>query len=488
VRRETFFESTTAPQVFHELSTRFPHNGFAERRATIRAAVVTLALALAGASVVRADAPIAAAAPAMYRVFLTDGTSVATVGEFARTGDRVVVTLGLADRLTVTTLAAGDVDWERTNRYTEAVRAGHYAETRGETDFAAMSAVVARTLSDVAITPGPANQLALAERARTQLAAWPRDHFNYRADEVRQTLALLDEVIAGLRAAAGQTRFDLALVATVLPPPTEPVLPPPTLQESIEQALRLSARAVSSAERTALADEARTVLAAAPAAPWVGAARTRVDRLLEDERRVDQHYARLTASAVRDLDRRARASDVSGLLRVRARVVDRDAALGRLRPESVQALLATIDARLDAARRLQLARDQWATRAAVLRHYRRDVTPWFDLLAEHRRTLEEIKALAGPAPERLAAVQRALARLAPLLKSVDVPVEARAVHASIIGALGLTDTAARTRTRAIDSQSLPVAWEASAAAAGALLMVDRAGRDLAALLAPPAAP
>lgn len=487
-RRENFLESAAAPQVFHELSTRFPHDGFASPRATIRAVVVSLALALAVAPDLRADAPTPAPAPAIYRVFLTDGTSVATVGEFARTGDRVVVTLGLAERLAVTTLAAADVDWERTNRYTESVRAAHYAATRGESDFAAMSAVVARTLSDVAITPGPANQLALAERARAQLAAWPRDHFNYRADEVRQTLALLDEVIAGLSAAAGQTRFDVALVANVLPPPREPVLSPPTLQESIEQALRLSTRAPSSAERTALADEARSVLATVPSAPWVGAARSRVDRLLTDERRVDQRYARLTASALHDLDCRAQTTDVAGLMRVRARLVDRDAALGRLRPEAIQALLATIDARLDAARRLQLARDQWLSRSAVLRRYRRDVTPWLDLLAEHRRTLEDIKALAGPAPERLAAMQRAMTRLSPLLRTVDVPAEARAVHASIIGALGLTDAAARTRARAIETQSLPAAWEASAAAAGALQMVDRAGRDLATLVAPPAAP
>ena len=62
------------------------------------------------------------------------------------------------------------------------------------------------------------------------------------------------------------------------------------------------------------------------------------------------------------------------------------------------------------------------------------------------------------------------------------------MHASILGAIGLTEAAARTRARAIESQSLPVAWEASAAAAGALLMAERAARDLAALLSPPSAP
>ena len=57
-----------------------------------------------------------------------------------------------------------------------------------------MSALVARTLSDITVTPGPSAQLALAERARRTLARWPSEHYGYRAEEVRQTLALLDEV------------------------------------------------------------------------------------------------------------------------------------------------------------------------------------------------------------------------------------------------------------------------------------------------------
>ena len=81
------------------------------------------------------------------------------------------------------------------------MRAARYAATRGEADFAAMSALVARTLSDIAVTPGRGAQLALAERARRMLADWPREHYGYRAEDVRQTLALLDEVVAGLRAA-----------------------------------------------------------------------------------------------------------------------------------------------------------------------------------------------------------------------------------------------------------------------------------------------
>ncbi len=368
------------------------------------------------------------------------------------------------------------------------MRAAHYAATRGETDFAAMSAVVARTLSDVAITPGRAAQLALAERARRQLADWPRDHYGYRAEEVRQTLTLLDEVIAGLRAAAGQTNFDVAFVANVLPPTPEVPLPPPTLRDTIEQALRLSLLAAPGAERTQLASEARTALAAAPAAPWVAEVRARVDRVIETEGRIDGRYAALSQSTQRALDRPGVGHDIGRLLRVRARVVDRDAALGRARPEAIQGLLALVDARLDAARRLQLARDQWASRAPGLRRYRREVAPWLALFTEHRRTLEAIRTLSGPPVDRLTAFNLALSRLAPLLKTLDVPVEARAAHAAMIGAIGLAETASRSRARAIETQNLAVAWEASAAAAGAIQMAERATRDATALLRAPGQP
>ena len=76
-------------------------------------------------------------------------------------------------------------------------------------------------------------------------------------------------------------------------------------------------------------------------------------------------------------------------------------------------------------------------------------------------TLEEISALPGPAPDRLAAFDLALARLAPLLKTLDVPAEARGVHASIARRpRPRRDRQPRTRARAIETQSLPVAWEA----------------------------
>ena len=67
------------------------------------------------------------------------------------------------------------------------------------------------------------------------------------------------------------------------------------------------------------------------------------------------------------------------------RLVDRvqlgDRELGGQRPEMVAALIAAVEARLDAARRLQLARDRWTLRAPEFRQYRAAIKTPLDLFA-----------------------------------------------------------------------------------------------------------
>jgi len=121
--------------VFHQLSTRFPHSRFATLAGGLGIAVVAAWLVAPAGLRAEAKAAPPLAAASTYRLFLRDGSSVATIGEFARTGDRVVLTIGLGDRLTMATVPAAQVDWTRTDRYTESVRAAQYAATRGEADF-----------------------------------------------------------------------------------------------------------------------------------------------------------------------------------------------------------------------------------------------------------------------------------------------------------------------------------------------------------------
>ncbi len=141
----------------------------------------------------------------LYRLFLTDGTSVAAYGEWVRVGDRVVFTVAVGDAahavMHLASLPAERVDWPATERYRDGLRAASYAATRGDTDFAELADIVARLLSDASLAADPVRKLALADEARRRLVEWPAAHYGYRADEVRQILVLVDEVVSGLRAA-----------------------------------------------------------------------------------------------------------------------------------------------------------------------------------------------------------------------------------------------------------------------------------------------
>src|SRR5262249_27087685 len=157
-------------------------------------------LLLATASTARA-----AADATLFRLFLLDGTSVVSYGEFARLDDQVVFSMpvgGPADtpRLHVTSLPADAIDWTRTDRYAASARAEHYAAGRGEEDFELLSNDVARVLNDVALSPDKNTALAAAERARVTLVNWPVTHYGYRQRDVGEIVALLDEAISDLRA------------------------------------------------------------------------------------------------------------------------------------------------------------------------------------------------------------------------------------------------------------------------------------------------
>src|SRR5437773_1052146 len=187
----------------------------------------------------------------LLRVFLLDGSALVSYGEPAGIGDRVVFSMPPAATpnppLHLIDLAAARVDWERTNRYSEAARAAHYIDTQAELEYAALSVRMTQALNQLTDTEDAARRLVIAENARKMLAAWPKAHYNFRLNEVQQMLSLLDEAIADLRAAAGDGRFDLRLAAFADPPPVaEPLVPPPTPKETIEQVL-IAARVADAA-------------------------------------------------------------------------------------------------------------------------------------------------------------------------------------------------------------------------------------------------
>ena len=82
----------------------------------------------------------------------------------------------------------------------------------------------------------------MAQRARATLAEWSRAHYGYRQQDVREILAILDEAISDLRAAAGVTRVRRGAGRRRRPTlALEPLAAMPSLREQIDQAFRVAA-------------------------------------------------------------------------------------------------------------------------------------------------------------------------------------------------------------------------------------------------------
>src|SRR5690242_18403267 len=214
-------------------------------RCETRWALIVFLTLLAGALPCAARAASAVAStPPLFRIFLHDGTPLVSYGEFARVGDRVVFSMpvgsGAAPDLRLVQIPASSVDWDRTDRYTDSLRYQHYLATRAVSDYAALTSKVAAAVASMTRTADPAEQLKTAEAIRGEVVDWPREHFGYRADDVRQILELTDGTIASLRVSSGGQHFALSLVAGIAPPPIEPALPAPTPQEAIAQVLAVA--------------------------------------------------------------------------------------------------------------------------------------------------------------------------------------------------------------------------------------------------------
>ena len=153
----------------------------------------------------------------LFRLFLTDGTSIVSYGEFARVEDHVIFSMVMGGRgeprLHAATLPANVIDWDRTTRQATSTRYQWYAATRGEDDFLRLSNDVAAVINKVLVDPRPragARSRAAGARDPGRMAArafWlpsarrPRDPVVPRRGDIGSARGLGDD---GLRGHAGR--------------------------------------------------------------------------------------------------------------------------------------------------------------------------------------------------------------------------------------------------------------------------------------------
>lgn len=369
--------------------------------AAVAAALLSVLIAAAGAQ--------AGPHEPSFRLFLTQGGDLIIRGDYVRVGDRVVFLLPLHEDEALrpsqlVTVPAAAVDWDTTGQYAAAVRAARYAAAGGPADFRRMSGEVAQALNAIAFTDDPQTRKALAQRTRQRLLDWTETNHGYRAQEVVEIVALLDEAVSVGTDAAGD--LSVSLVATTARPQPLPVLPDPSLQEII-------ARALTAARLTPVPEERLAILHAA------------VATLDDPHSAVGAEWRAVTrAIAARDLD------------------LERD------------------------RRRLQ--------RTAAARTYHAGVKVVMDRFAASRAALDDIRLLAGTSVAVLASLERRLQDAADDLAGHAPPIEIRPSHDLLRQAFRLATGAARQRLQDVQNADPRAAWDSAAAAAGALMLFDRA--------------
>ena len=310
---------------------------------------------------------------------------------------------------------------------------------------------------------------------------WPAAHHGYKAAEVAQLVGTFDDVVAEMRIASGGNQFDLSLVATAMPPAALPALMPALdVRGSLETAYRAALLAGDPDEKVALLRTLTEQLAFAPStATWAPALRTSASAALTAELQVEQAYINLARKALKQAGERAQKADVRGLQQVIAQVLSADDRLGRRRSGQMNGLLTTLDIRLDEARRLRLARDARAARIDQVWQYRLATRTPRRRIIGLRAWLEDIRDLSGPDRGALPKINSLSTLALQEFASIHVPADLQAVHAMLLSAVQMGSQAASLRQTAITSNTLKLAWDASAAAAGALLLWQRAHDELA---------
>jgi len=423
---------------------------------------------------------------AQSRVFLLDDRVLLTHGECAWLPQELVcvVKLGggdVAESFDVLTVPRALVNEARTAAYADVLRAAHYGATRGDREYAELTTELARVLAELERSTDRDRRLGIAQVARARLAGWSADHFGYKTEETRQLVALLDDVIAELRIAAGETTFSLDLVANLAPVASVPILPAPDVAESLETALASAAVTQAAAERLAILRSARRVAAASVVPAGL---RARVDAAWRAEESSEREYRALFDEAITRSDAAVRQGRPSAIQRLQRDVAARDQQLGARRPREMAAFNRRLESERVMATTQQQAFVRWQQVKSQLLAYELALRPLLDGWVSQRPVLDSLRDRVTPqrpaldrAARRFAGLEAALAALRPVRELADV-------HAVFRSAVQMARVGLELGERLTVARNPEIAGNAAAAIAGAELLLAQARRDLVPALNP----
>lgn len=417
----------------------------------------------------------------VFRVFLTDGRILHSYGECATLPEDLVcvVKLGggaVAESHDVLTVPLVMVDEAKTREYARALRAAQYSATRGEREYSEMTTELTRVMAEVETSTDKDRRLGIAVMARQRLASWSAEHFDYKAAETRQLVAMLDEVIAELRIAAGDTKFAIDMVANLAPAEPQALLPTPELPETLETALLAAEVTPIAAERLTLLRSAHRVAAATPGLD--GALRRRITQTLQTEEVIDREYRALMQEAMARADVAVRSGRVSQLQRLVSEVHQRDQKLGARRPREMAALGRRLEIELQQAREQQVAFARWTSIKSQLLAYEVRVRAIFDGWVAHRPVLLDLREERTGRASALDSAVRRFTALDATLGSMQPLPEVRDVHALLRSAVQMARQGLILGQRVAVARNAEASRNASSAVAGAELLLEQGRTEL----------
>ena len=156
-----------------------------------------------------------------------------------------------------------------------------------------------------------------------------------------------------------------------------------------------------------------------------------------------------------------------------------------MRPQDLEKLLSSLDAKLEAAKAYRLALDHYAYARRGRLDYERRVRTTMSGFDGLRPVLAAIRDMHGTAYWRLSQTLDRLKAFEADLALIKAPEDLIDVHSTLSSSVHMALEACERRRRAVIVESLPDARDASSAAAGALLLGDQARTTLVARLFPP---
>jgi hypothetical protein len=207
---------------------------------------------------------------------------------------------------------------------------------------------------------------------------------------------------------------------------------------------------------------------------WLSSTKRTLKRGIEREVTLDRQYSELAARSLGAAAQYEVRGDVRALDRLVADVREEDGRLGYQRPNDVTTLLASLAARTESARAVRLAADRWEYRKKTFAAYRDQIYGSFDKFGGVVADIGAVRDLSGPNLRQLPKTDKRISAIEVGLLPLDPPAGLRPAHDMLLSSVRLMREAVRLRRVAAASGEMSVAENASAAAAGSLLLLDLA--------------